>query len=163
MAKWRRGRYNTEEQTKPQRNRPKSDDGRSTVENTEEGVSSWTNEKERQLCQLWREEMHLYQWRAEGLQRPGANACIGAPPPPELAFPPGGKIERKKKVFGKNKKRKTPLMHRERGAHSIYATFARLKFAPTFKIRPYKLARRPLQGLRPGAMAPLPPPPSVRH
>ena len=51
---------NTEEQTKPQRNRPKSDDGRSTVENTEEGVISWTNEKERQLCQFWREEMHLY-------------------------------------------------------------------------------------------------------
>ena len=50
-------------------------------------------------------------------------------------------------------------MHRECGAHSIYATFAKLKFAPTFKIRPYKLGRRPLQGLRPGAMAPLPPPP----
>ena len=27
------------------------------------------------------------QWRSEGLQRPGANACIGAPPPPELAPP----------------------------------------------------------------------------
>ena len=40
---------NTKEQTKPQRNRPKSDDGRSTVENTEEGVSSCTNEKEHQL------------------------------------------------------------------------------------------------------------------
>ena len=26
-----------------------------------------------------------------------------------------------------------------------------------FKIRPYKLGRRPLQGLRPGAMAPLTP------
>ena len=49
-------------------------------------------------------------------------------------------------------------MHRERGAHSIYATFARLKFAPTFKILPYKLGRRPLQGLRSGAMAPPAPP-----
>ena len=90
------------------------------------------------------------QWRTDGLQRPGANACIA--PPPELAFPPGRKIDKQKKK--RSSERKDPLMHRERGAHSIYATFARLKFAPTFKIRPYKLGRRPLQGLRPGAMAP---------
>ena len=40
-------------------------------------------------------------------------------------------------------------MHRERGALDSAA----------FKISPYKLGGRPLQGLRPGAMAPLPPPP----
>ena len=37
----------------------------------------------------------VYQWRPEGLQRPGANACIGAPPPelaPPLA-PPFGKTK----------------------------------------------------------------------
>ena len=39
-------------------------------------------------------------------------------------------------------------MHRERGALESAA----------FKINPYKLAGRPLQGLRPGAMPPCPPP-----
>ena len=32
-----------------------------------------------------------------------------------------------------------------------------------FKISPYKLGGHPLQGLRPGAMAPPAPPPSARH
>ena len=40
-------------------------------------------------------------------------------------------------------------MHRERGALDSAA----------FKISPYKLGGRPLQGLRPGAMPPCPPPP----
>ena len=39
-------------------------------------------------------------------------------------------------------------MHRERGALGSAA----------FKISPYKLGGRPLQGWRPGAMAPCPPP-----
>ena len=39
-------------------------------------------------------------------------------------------------------------MHRERGALESAA----------FKISPYKLGGRPLQSLRPGVMAPLPPP-----
>ena len=43
-------------------------------------------------------------------------------------------------------------MHRERGALGSAA----------FKISPYKLGGRPLQGWRPGAMAP-PAPLSVRH
>ena len=81
------------------------------------------------------------QWRTEGLQRPGANACIGAPPP-ELAFRQLAHRQAKKKKKKKGKER-PPI-------------------APSFKIRPYKLGRRPLQGLRPGAMAPLPPP-SARH
>ena len=41
-------------------------------------------------------------------------------------------------------------MHIGTAGPIAYATFARFKFAPTFKIRPYKLGRRPLQGLRPG-------------
>ena len=85
------------------------------------------------------------------------------PPPPELAVHPGEKIDkqkkREKKCLRQEKGKKDPLMHRERGPHSIYATFARLKFALTLKIRPYKLGRCPLQGLRPGAMAPPCPPP----
>ena len=108
MAKWRRGRYNTEEQTKPQRNRPKSDDGRSTVENTEEGVSSWTNEKERQFCASYGGRRCTCTSGVPRVSSARGPMLASAPPPPELAFPPGGKIERKKEVFGKNKKRKTP-------------------------------------------------------
>ena len=37
--------------------------------------------------------LYYYQWRSEGLQRPGANACINcfsvvAPPPPRISTPP---------------------------------------------------------------------------
>ena len=121
------------------------------------------------------------QWRTEGLQRPGANACIGAPPPPpelapplphrptRLAPPPFAPPFGKNKPFGPGKKstskkkrkkglqpekdKKDPLMHRESGALGSAA----------FKISPYKLGGRPLQGWRPGAMVPPRPPPSVRH
>ena len=57
----------------------------------------------------------LHQWRAEGLQRPGANACIGAPPPPPArigATPPppphpwGENRQAKKKKEEKKKKKK---------------------------------------------------------
>ena len=94
------------------------------------------------------------QWRPEGLQRPGANACIGAPP---LGAPPlikpntlalgqksTSKKEKKKRVFNLKENIKAPLMHMERGALGSAA----------IKISPYTLGGRPLQGLRPGAMPP---------
>ena len=94
------------------------------------------------------------QWRSEGLQRPGANAWIGAPPPelapplphrPTLGLgvrpppPPFGKScirpmaknrqakKKKKKGLQQEKEKKDP--HRERGALEsagpiAYATFA---------------------------------------
>ena len=71
-----------------------------------------------------------------GSPAPGGQCLHRRPPPPELAFPPGEKNRQAKKK----------------------TTFARLKFAPSFQIRPYKLGRRPLQGLRPGAIAPPLPP-----
>ena len=81
-----------------------------------------------------------------------------APPPfappfgKNKPFGPGKKIDKQKNNNKKNQKpekeKKDPLMHRERGALGSAA----------FKISPYKLGGRPLQGSRPGAMAPLPPP-----
>ena len=53
------------------------------------------------------------QWRREGLQRPGANACIGAPPPP------GEKIDKqkeKKEKKGRQQEKEKKDPHRERGA-----------------------------------------------
>ena len=109
------------------------------------------------------------QWRIEGLQRPGAKACMGAPPP-ELAPPPPPLFFLKRSSTRKTEKT-DPLTHRERGARSIcyfcYYVNPALKWShftylprPNFlcKISPYKLGGRPLQGLRPGAMPPAPPP-----
>ena len=103
-------------------------------------------------------------------------ASAPPPPPPRLinsASAPGGKID-------KQKQNKKSLQHekverpREIGALEssgpiAYATFATRLIQHTammslylfalFKIRPYKLGRRPLQGLRPGAMPPPAPPP----
>ena len=80
-----------------------------------------------------------WQWRPEGLQRPGANAWIGAPPP----------------RFGKSCirpwEKSTPKKRKKKGLQPLLAI-------RPIKIRPYKLGWRPLQGLRPGAMAPLRPP-----
>ena len=101
---------------------------------------------------------------SRGSPAPGSQ-CLHRPPPelvppPRLAAPPlvkpnplalGQKSTSKQKKK-KKKDKKTPLMHRERGALDSAA----------FKISPYKLGGRPLQGLRPGVMAP-PAPPSVRH
>ena len=124
---------------------------------------------------------------SEGLQRPGANAWIGAPPPPRLVNPasaPGEKIDKQKKKEKKGLQHEKVERPREIGALEssgpiAYATFATrliqhtanevtylprpnllLKFAPTSL-----LGRRPLQGVRPGAMPPppCPPPPSLRH
>ena len=92
---------------------------------------------------------------------------LASPPPPRVSAPPplGGAPFGKTKPFGprtkidkqtkkkKKKDKKTPLMHRERGALDSAA----------FKISPYKLGGRPLQGLRPGFMPPLPPPPPPRY
>ena len=57
----------------------------------------------------------IFSWLApravayRGSPAPGGQ-WLHRPPPPELAFPPGEKIdkENKKKVFGKKKKRKSP-------------------------------------------------------
>ena len=111
----------------------------------------------------------------------------GAPPPPPFGKscirPCGKHRQAKKKGLQQEKEKKDPPKdpHRERGALEsagpiAYATFAarlirhcnevtllnlpRPNFL--FKIRPYKLGRHPLQGLRPGAMqGPLRPPPSI--
>ena len=58
------------------------------------------------------------QWRAKGLQRPGADACIGAPPPPEFGAPPG-------KIIDKPKKSPPPRVEYAPGQHplSIYIIF----------------------------------------
>ena len=78
-----------------------------------------------------------------------------APPSPLVKINPlalgkksTSKKTKQKKGLQPEKEKKDPLMHRERGALESAA----------FKISPYKLGGRPLQGLRPGAMAPLPPP-----
>ena len=81
-----------------------------------------------------------------------------APPPPLQNWRPPlvkpnplalGQKSTSKKTKTKNglqpeREKKDPLMHRERGALDSAA----------FKISPYKLGGRPLQGLRPGAMPP---------
>ena len=80
-----------------------------------------------------------------------------APPPPlgkSCIRPWGG---------GNDKQKNWPIAYATFATRLIRATAMKsLTYLPRpnflFKIRPYKLARRPLQGLRPGAMPPLPPP-----
>ena len=78
--------------------------------------------EDQRVIELWDKECKLVeghyeipipwrQWCTEGLQRPGANACIGAPPP-RISISPGGKIDKqKKKSLRQEKEKKDP--HRE--------------------------------------------------
>ena len=88
----------------------------------------------------------------------GWRPSLCAPPPPLVKTNPlalGKKSTSKKekeKGLQPEKEKIDPLMHRERGALGSAA----------FKISPYKLGGRPLQGWRPGAMPPpCPPPPPL--
>ena len=90
---------------------------------------------------------------SRGSPAPGGQ-CLHRCPPPRISAPPlvkpnplalGQKsTSKKKKSLQPEREKKDTLMHRERGALDSAA----------FKISPYKLGGRPLQGLRPGAMAP---------
>ena len=106
--------------------------------------------------------MYSGQWRPEGLQLPGTNAWIGAPPPfGKSCIRPWEKNRQAKKKWRRKKRssaRKRHVTQGDRGPWKLEAHSIR-----PIKIRPYKLGRRPLQALHPGAMAPPAPPPSVRH
>ena len=98
------------------------------------------------------------QWRTEGLQHPGANASIA--PPPELAPPPGGEIDKQKEKKGLQKEKKDPLI---RGSNE--ATFLIcLGIIFFLKLAPTSWAGAPSKACARGPCPPpLPPPPQARH
>ena len=54
------------------------------------------------------------QWRSEGLQRPGPNACIGAPPPPPRLVNPASAPGKKDRQAKKEKEKKKGLQHEKK-------------------------------------------------